>query len=485
MLLKQRHGIITNGLEFINPPQVLREDLLRAFTFDNPTYANTLRFSPYGQVSSTIPKVIELVEHTDRGILVPRGFDESDLSRIGRKQFATYSWKDKRLRSPVTFPRARLTLNDEQQRLMDNFNALIRSGVECPYGNVLYVAPTSAGKTILQMTLAATTGQRTLVLCLTDLIKRAWLADLYSQYGLAPKDIGLIQQKTWRIGEQFTLASIKTLARRHAQWPDLFKQFGCVVVDEAHTITAPSIYRFVAACPCKFLIGATATEGSANFYLTSYFGRTRKKLLGQQKDTASSLALKTVRRIKTSFTFEYRYDAGVDWAKLTEALATNEDRNKLIVKEVKRDWDKGRSVLVTTKRTAHVHLLVDMLQEAGVTDCNVLTGETNADRFYTEKLVECICNKSVRCVVATNEAVKIGANLPPLEVLHVCMPVVQRHNLEQLIGRIRRRYKDKKVCELVYYEDIAVRYLSNVFRRSVMSVLRKLRVPGYTNRFEA
>ena len=65
------------------------------------------------------------------------------------------------------------------------------------------------------------------------------------------------------------------------------------------------------------------------------------------------------------------------------------------------------------------------------------------------------------------------------------MPVVKKHNLEQLIGRIRRRHEGKTACELVYYEDVSVRYLSNIFKRTVIPVLRKLRVPEYRNRFES
>lgn len=484
MQLKSLHGNIVNGLEFVRPPESFREALIKAFTFPNPQYLQAARFSPYGKVSLTIPREIILAENTDDGIRVPRGLEPNDLPAKARTFLRQMKWRDQRTEAPVVFPARKIALNREQRQLYTNFVDLVEKGA-CPFGNVLYVAPTSAGKTILQMALADYTGQRTLVLCLTDLIKRAWIQDIEKCYGLAPRDVGLIQQQTWRIGKHITLASVRTLARRRARWSELFDTIGTVILDEAHTIAAPSVYEFIDASPAKYLIGATATEGTSSAQLTAYFGRTRKKLFAQQKDTDTSLALKTVRRVTTSFSFDYKHDQPIDWLKLSEAMSLDEERNGLIVHTASRDWRKGHSVLVVTKRVPHAHLLHEMLVEAGVSDANLLTGDTNADRFYTEKLVEAVNDRSVRMIVATVEAIKLGANLPQLEILHVAMPVVKKHNLEQLIGRIRRRPSGKSVCELVYYDDRNVRYLANIFKRTAIPVLRKLRVPGFTNRFEA
>ena len=109
--------------------------------------------------------------------------------------------------------------------------------------------------------------------------------------------------------------------------------------------------------------------------------------------------------------------------------------------------------------------------------------ETNAQKKYTKKLVAQILNRSIRCVVATVPAIKLGANLNPLNLLHLTQPVGDRHDLEQLVGRIRRRDEQgiKKSTGLVLYQDAKVPYLNNVYARVVVPVLRKLKVPGYEN----
>jgi hypothetical protein len=126
-----------------------------------------------------------------------------------------------------------------------------------------------------------------------------------------------------------------------------------------------------------------------------------------------------------------------------------------------------------------------MLREARVDDVNLLTGETNTNRVYTEKLVEQVCDRKVRCVVATAQAVMLGANLNPMDRLHLAMPLRKKRNLEQLIGRIRRKAQDKDDCQLTYYVDRNVRYLFNTFKDKAIPVFRKLRVERFLNRFVA
>ena len=85
------------------------------------------------------------------------------------------------------------------------------------------------------------------------------------------------------------------------------------------------------------------------------------------------------------------------------------------------------------------------------------------------------------------QAIMLGTNMNPLDRLHIAMPLGQRNNVEQLIGRIRRKTDDgsKSDCGLIYYLDREVTYLFNVYKRAVVPTLRKLRVPGYENVFFA
>lgn len=481
--LRRPRGEIGAKLVVWDASQRLVDEIDEAFTFKNPLYAQAARFSPWGP-PKTIPEYIRLAEVNNGMLAFPRGImPYAQLSDAAYKEFQRIKWRDATTNAPTTFPPLKVTLNAAQTTLRDAFKQA-RIKRTHPYRAFLFIAPTSVGKTIAQAVVAASTGQRTLILSLTNWIKKAWLEDLKMAYGYSNDEIGLIQQKTWRIGENFTIASVQTLAKRKARWQELFDQIGCIIVDEADTISAPSIYNFIFSFPARYVIGATATSGgSRNAYLQAAFGHVVKRLVSTQSDTESSMALREVEEVHTAFKFEYQ-QGNLDFHALTEAMLTDEERNRMICHQVKKDWLAGHSPLVVTSRVPHVHLLMEILKEMGVKNAHALTGETNTGKKYSAKLREDIFSRKCRCVVATRQAVMRGANLNPLDVLHLTMPT-NKHDLEQTIGRIRRKHPGKKTCRVVYYLDKRTPYLFNVFKREAISCFRKLRVPRYENVFVA
>lgn len=478
---KKLFGQIGACLRIENCPSNLSDELIDLFTFNNPAYEQALKYSPHGYVSAKVPEFIHFARKNNEGtIFIPRGVNVSKLGDKGKKTFELVHWLDLRTRNKVEFPELQISLNKEQRSIIKNFNKAVKNS-ERPFGNFLYVKPTSTGKTITQAEIARLSGQRTLVICVTNLIRNTWLKDLETAYGLPPKKIGLIQQATWRIGEQFTLASIGTIRKRKHRWTELFEQFGTVILDEAHTVTQPQLFTFLMSHPAKYLIGATATdrkEGGTNFYLGSTFGTVVKRISAQHKETETSIPLSDVKVVSTLFQYEYQKQ-NLDNNDLVNHIISDEKRNRLIVNKAYDDWCEGHCVLVTTSRLAHVELLKTMLEEKGITDVNTLTGETNTHKKYTEKLITAIFKGDTRCLVATVKAIKLGGNLNPIDRLHLATPVVSKSDLEQLIGRIRRKWKDKKDCVLIYYLDSQVQYLFGVYKHKAVSVFRKLRVPKY------
>jgi superfamily II DNA or RNA helicase len=456
------------------------EEILRLFTFKNPYFEKATRFSPSGYISKDIPEFLYFAVRKGKDIRFPRGIYPPDLSEEALQTFNRINWLDLRTRAKVKFPSLQIGLNREQRIILRHFNKdILKKNI--PFGNYLFVKPTSTGKTITQAEIARATKQRTLVICVTNLIKNAWLSDLRAAYGLSSKDIGLIQQKTWRIGKWFTIASIGTIRKRKHLWSELFEEFGCVILDEAHTVTQPSLFTFLMSHPALYLIGATATDkkdSGKNNYLLSTFGKVRKRITAQQKETETSLPLSDVRNVNTDFEYEYQ-DQNLDIHDLQEHIISDEMRNAIIVENAYQDWKRGHSILVTTYRLAHVELLKEMLEEKGVNDINILTGKQNIQKDYSRKLIRAVMKRKCCCVIATVQAVLLGANLNPIDRLHPAMPILNRQDLEQLIGRSRRKAKGKTDVVLVYYLDRNVPYLMNVWKRKAMSVFRKLKVPKY------
>ena len=455
----------------------LRRELIEAFTFSNPAYEQAARFSPWGP-PKLIAKTVCLATNDNGVVQVPRGImPHAQLSEQSMKEFNRIKWVNKTRDNPVKFPPLQVTLNEEQNTLIKGARDAFEKGTH-PFGNFLFISPTSTGKSIAQATIAAKLGQRTLVLCLTNTIKRSWQEDIAKAFDIRGSDLGIIQQKTWRIGKNFTLASVKTLAQRTERWPELFDQIGCIILDEADTITAPSIFNFIFGFPARYVVGATATPTGRgnNFYLTSAFGPVVKRVAASQKDTKSSFAVQEAEPIYTNFEYEYQ-QGNINLHDLTEHLMTDEKRNARIVNRVRLDIKNGLVCLVATKRVGHVEILAEMLKEKGI-KCRTLTGETNSSGETTELTYELIFNGKCRCLIATTAAILRGANINPLSSLHVTMPQSKK-DMEQLAGRIRRRHKDKTRCVIRYYVDRNVGYCFNVYKREAVSAFRTLKIPAF------
>lgn len=482
MKIRILKGIIRERLRIKNVPEKLASNIIDSLTYPNPDYEKLVRFSPWGVNEEKVPPLICLAERYGRDIIVPRGFDpHQSLNKRNEVLFSRIRWEDRRLTASVKPPRRYIDPNSAQKKLLEAFT---RSDEQAkrPFGNYLLVAPTSGGKTIAQAMCATATKQRTLVLFVTNLIKRAWMTDLMKLYALTKHEIGTIQQKTWKIGEHFTLASVATLALRKDRWDELFDQIGCVVLDEVQKISEPRIYDFITSCPSKYIIGASATPGESE-KLYAAFGTPIKRLRAQHIDTESSIALKGAKIVNTDFRYEYDR-VNLDFNDLLITIGADEKRNKLIVDNAVKDWELGKSVMIVVKRKQHMWMLYEMLHERGVEDANVIYGTTNINVKRTSSLIEQVLTEQVRMLVGIDAAVKLGANLNPLNSLHVAVPC-NRNDIEQLIGRIRRRAKMKTTTTMTYYLDGKVSYLKRRYINHVLPVLRVMKAPGFENLFTA
>lgn len=469
-----------SGVRVYTTNQAVREEMRKVLTHANPSHTYAEKFSPYGYTS--VDPEIRLYEETDEYFKFPRGVEFGSFPPAIREQLKKAAVKDMRVYVPAQFPDPVLPPSPEQVDLIDAVRTTMTT--TRPRGNFMLVASTATGKTFAQAMVARLLGQRTLVLCRTNLIRKAWQDDLAKFFGLGRDDIGIIQQQKYTIGEQFTLSSIATLHRRQHLWNDIFSKFGTVILDELHVLPCNQVYNFVFNCPTAYVLGATATEkrnDGKQFMMYAVFGKPVKRIKAVQAETVSSMPITNVREIKTNFAYRYAQQ-DLDYQDLLNHMIGDDARNELIVREVLWDWKRGKSVVVTTNRLSHAHLLQEMLIEAGVEDANLLTGSTNQGRTGAV-LLEMVNKKDIRCIVATDALISTGANMPPLERLHITVPIVDDLKLTQLLGRLRRKYPGKKSARIRYYKDVRVPYLVGVYKRTAVPVFRSLEIKPYTNLF--
>lgn len=449
----------------------------RRLTFKNPKYEAIDKYSPWGYNSE--PEYLHLAQY-DSGrdcLSFPRGFDLNLLPEPLRQEILSAPITDERTEVPATFPSEKIKLRPAQKLLLQQFKIAVRANLR-PFGNYLMLAGTSEGKTIAQAVCAKATGMNTMVIFPTNLIRDAWLDDLDLLYGLGKDDLGLFQQQKKVIRSPFTLASASTLHRRRENWEQIFSHFGCVVIDEAD-ITGNNVFTDILDfCSCKYIIGASATEkehSSYGFYFQSYFGKPIHKIQISASDTANAMAVTDVIEHRTSFEMEFDYES-IDLQEITQNVILDHERNLFIAEHIYEDWLNDHSVLVAVKHHLHVEAMSEYLLKLGVRNITRITGRTN-----NKLIVPRIKARKSRCVVATIDAIKRGANINPLNRLHICWPVMNATDVEQIVGRIRRKHPSKYDCVVHTYIDEKCSYLGSKYKKAFIPVFRKLKVPRFQN----
>lgn len=463
--------------------QGLRQALIKMCTHANPGYLQTVRYGPWGPPSSAYQYIIVADDEGD-AVVVPRGKSVDrhleDFTSKQIKELKALRRVDDRLSVPCDWPEWTLPLNPRQEEVLRIFNNAQDRDLR-PNGNNLISVPTAEGKTIAMTKIAHGLGQRTLIVCLTNLILRVWKDDLEKCF--PGMHVGWIQQNRFDIGDQVTVASLSTLGKRRAKlWDKIYETFGTVIMDECHRVTGRTVYEFLTGFPGRYVLGCTATHQAKtkNFYIEAALGLPIVKLNLLTGHTPTSMPLSGADIIQTDF--KYETEGGIDYNHMLELMQDNEERNNQIIDQVTLEIEEGHTILITTKRHEHVNLLYEMLKEAGIRP-KKLTGVTNSDRAYTDKLFKDLFAGKVKCLISTVAAIEMGVNINPVDRIHICMPIGDSNSVSQLIGRGRRTFKGKKDFRVVYYLDSQTSYLKNIYNKSAVPVFRKMKVEGFTDKF--
>lgn len=453
-------GILLKGLTHEQEKQIIAD-----LTFTNPKYTAAIRGGVSEWGLRQIPQKVVLVDKIGNSLLVPRGYDYE-------KRFTPSVKTDSMTWSEAVFPPPILDLRDDQRGIANEFADHV-SSLDDYTNRYLLDIPTAVGKTILGLHTARQFANKTLVIVPTTIICKGWFADAKKYLGLKTSDIGLIQGTNHSIGDQLTIAMAHTLERRKDDWVDLYSEFGTVIVDEPdQLVTRAGTFDFLRYCPASYMVGLTATTkiaGGRQFYLDSLFGQPCVKR--GVDEVQGAMTISEIKVIRT--TYHYRFKSGtVDWNELAPDMTCDEARNDLIIENVLDDLSKGETVLVNTKYLNHAHILKEILNERGVEDIVMITGSTNANKQKTHAALTAIDKGDCRCVIAST-AIKVGANIPKLQNLHFACPYANERDIEQLIGRIRRKTEGKQTCNVRYYLDSAMPYMFNLYTKYAVPVFER------------
>ena len=439
--------------------------IVRLAAFKNPEFykAQSMRLPIYNK-----PRVLSTAEERDGYIAIPRGCEES-LTELLDSADVRYRLVDKRENGRCIKAAFTGTLRPEQDKAA---NALLSHDI-----GVLSAA-TAFGKTVVAAYLIGQRKVNTLILVHTQALLNQWRRSL-SEFLIIDESLGALPIKRGRrkersiIGQlganKSALSGIVDVAIMQSllscdEVSDVVKQYGMVIVDECHHVSAFTFERIMKEVCAKYVYGLSATPTRQDGHHPIVFmqcGPIRYRVDAKEQAVKRSFAQFAVPRFTS-----YRTSAeekGI--AAIYSDLATDERRNLLIVRDVKDALKRGKSPILLTERREHVQRMAALLSD----HCpNIITlyGTASAkQRRETMERLQAVKPDEPLVVIATGKYVGEGFDCPRLDTLFLTMPIAWKGTVAQYAGRLHRSYPGKDEVLIYDYVDIHVPVLERMYQK--------------------
>ena len=392
-------AVISNRIYMDNPGVEHTKEVMRTLTYKIHKDTGSKKF----QSVETIKNYSTLIN----GILsIPQG----RLDLVPEH----YKLVDKRVLVPVPFPKTKFDLREDQTLVYNQAN-------DTCFINALV----GWGKTFTALHIAKKFGQKTLVITHTTALRDQWVEEVEILFGMTP---GIIGSGQFDIDDHaIVVGNIQTIVKHLGK---LTKEFGTIILDEAHHCPATTFAGTVDAFHARYRIALSGTmirKDGKHILFDDYFGQT------VYRPPQSNTMAPTVHLVKSNITLK----PGVTWVEKINDLTQNDNYRKLISYIANIHITQGHSVLVIADR---VEFLEKVKEYIGDT-CLLVTGDTSFEE--RQKAKEQLLNKEKLCVAGSRQIFSEGISINVLSCVILAVPMSNDSLLEQIVGRIMRPYEGK------------------------------------------
>jgi superfamily II DNA or RNA helicase len=334
----------------------------------------------------------------------------------GRLDLIPADWElvDKRVLNPVPFPTPKYELREDQRVVYDEVT-------DTCFINALV----GWGKTFTALHVARKLGQKTLVITHTTALRDQWVEEVEALFGMQP---GVIGSGKFDIEDHaIVVGNIQTIVKN---LEPLQKEFGTIILDEAHHCPATTFAGTVDAFHARYRIALSGTmirKDGKHILFQDYFGTTVYK--PPQANTINP----AVHIVKSGITLK----PGATWVEKINDLTQNDNYRRFIAGVANLHISKGHSVLVVADR---VEFLEKVKEYVGET-CVLVTGETDFEA--RQRVKEQILNKEKMCIAGSRQIFAEGISINILSCVILAVPMSNDSLLEQIVGRIMRPHEGK------------------------------------------
>jgi len=416
-------------------PQPLANRLIRLAAFQNPEFykAQAMRLPVWNKA-----RIIGCAENYLQHIGLPRGCLDAVLDLLQENDVRP-ELQDERLPGRKLTAKFTGTLRKDQK-------TAVREMLKHEVG--VLCAPTAFGKTVTAAAMIARRKVSTLVLVHRTELLRQWQERLIGFLEFPKGGLGVIGGGKKKLSGKIDIAVMQSLSRRD-NLGELLDQYGQIIIDECHHLSAFSFEAILKQAKAKYVVGLTATPIRRDGHQPIIFmqcGPIRHSA-GRPETAPAQLEVWT----KYLPAPEIAPDSPIQ--DIFRILANDAARNRYIAEDVLASYREGRKILVLTERTDHLPLLQEALGNE-VEHCFVLHGRlSKKQRTAVLADLEALDESAPRVLLATGRLIGEGFDHPPLDTLVLSMPISWKGTLQQYAGRLHREHAGKQDVRIYDYAE--------------------------------
>lgn len=433
-------------------PQKLMSNIIRLAAFQNPEFyrAQAMRMPIYN-----LPRVINLSSETDEYLAIPRGCFE-DISKLVSTLGILLIQKDLRFPGEPINANFIGKLSSEQ---------LLAGTAMLKHDNGILSATTAFGKTVVAIWMIAQKQTNTLVIVHRRQLMNQWVERL--KCFLQEPEIGQIGGGIDKRTGKIDVAIIQSLTHKHAV-KELVKDYGMVIVDECHHISAFGFEQVLKSVRAKYVYGLTATplrQDGHHPIVYMQCGPIRYKADSKSQLKQRAFSHKVIVRY-TDFNIAKNTErAEVKITEMYQALVDDIKRNDMILDDIISAIVAGRSPLVLTERTAHVEFFATKLAGFSKHIIALRGGMGRKQLKMVMDKLHSIPDEDERVIIATGKYIGEGFDDSRLDALFLTMPISWKGVLQQYAGRLHRAHDNKTEVVIYDYVDMNEPMLANMYRK--------------------
>lgn len=418
---------------------VVKNSFRRLATFANPEFykKQKLRMSVYN-----VPMVIDCSKEDEKYLKLPRGTYNYLESLCNVNNIEIIS-KDERFVGNKIEVKLNGSLREEQQIAIDHM---------LKYDNGILCAPTGFGKTVIGCKLIAERKVNTLILVNKIQLLNQW-KDRIKEF-LDVKEVGEISSKKKNITNVIDVVSIKSLWN-NGNVLDIAKNYGMIIIDECHHTAAYTFEQAINTGNAKYVYGISATPERENGHtpiIKMQCGDIRYKVDSLTFNKKLNIPMKVIAK-KSRLNFTNQNIDNYELNEINDLIAKDIIRSENIIKDIKKEYDNGKNILVLTERLELMNYIYDKLSKYTNNIFKYYGGiGKKILKSYMELNNQINENKDNKIIVATGSYIGEGFDDSKLDVLFLTMPISGQTRVTQYAGRLHRQDSNKK--EILIYDYI-------------------------------